>query len=64
MSWLEVVAYVGFGSVVSALTGWNYVLWCVRQSEERIRKFAEVECDETEKEAIKGFLEENLNKLK
>jgi hypothetical protein len=64
MSWLEIVSYVSLGGVVATLSGWNYVMWCVRKSEEKIRKYA-AECDdESEKEAIIGFLEESLNKLK
>lgn len=64
MSWLEIVSYVSLGGVVATLSGWNYMMWCVKKSEEKIRKFADEKCDETEKEAIIGFLEESLNKIK
>lgn len=64
MNWIEGFAYVGLGGIVATLSGWNYVLWCVKKSEERIRKYAEECDDETEKQAIIGFLEESLNKIK
>ena len=64
MSWLEIVSYVSLGGVVATLSGWNYMMWCVKKSEEKIRKFADEKCDETENEAIIGFLEESLNKIK
>lgn len=63
MSWLEIISYVSLGGVVATLSGWRYVMWCVKKSEEKIRNYAD-ECDESEKEAIIGFLEESLNKLK
>jgi hypothetical protein len=64
LKWLEIISYVSLGGVVATLSGWRYVMWCVRKSEEKIRKYA-AECeDESEKEAIIGFLEESLNKLK
>ena len=64
MSWLEIVSYISLGGVVATLSGWNYMMWCVKKSEEKIRKFADEKCDETEKEEIIGFLEESLNKIK
>lgn len=64
MSWLEIGAYISLGSIVATLSGWNYVLWCVDKSEEKIRKYVEDCDDETEKQAIIGFLEESLNKIK
>lgn len=64
MNFLEIFAYIGLGGIIVTLSGYNYVMWCVKKSEKHIREYIDMCDSETEKEAIRGFLEENLNKLK
>lgn len=64
MNWLEVSAYIGLSSIVATLSGWRYVMWCVKKSEKIIKdKLDGDELSESEKETIRLFLEESLNKL-
>ncbi len=65
MKWLEVSAYIGLSSLVGALSGWRYVMWCVEKSEKIILdKLNGDELSDEEKQVLRNFLDESLNKLK
>ena len=65
MKWLEISAYIGLSGLVGALSGWRYVMWCVEKSEKIILdKLNGDELSEEEKQVLRNFLDESLNKLK
>lgn len=65
MGFFVAFAYIVLGAVAGGFGAWRHVKNQVAKAELKIRNHVLVsDYDETEKEAIIGYLEESLNKMK